>query len=337
MGHERSRKGGSVRCPVKRGGQLSGGSGSGDSLHHFVARSDRPRLLGTCTLPKGDLQRLAATCKFHLPQRPRLLLPASTDRPTTAQVMGALSPRGPPAASRRSVRLTVLGLLACAIYLSTTATQPRDGQADDGRGGAERQAAADDSSWTAAAAAAGSSGTRRPLYGLPQPEMQAAVVAASERHGPVTKAGPVPQQFWTDERRPWRESVFLEMLKRGAMRLVPWFVCVGGMPCTCLATAAAAAAALLPQAACCAADLARAGHLNWGACPSSACAAHVAWIPLAATAADMVQPRSSEYWAADPATGELALRPLALPYPLCHTCVDASNCSICVGTSTWNS
>lgn len=330
----------STRCPVKRGGQLSGGSGSSDSLHHFVATSDGARLLGTCTLPKSDLQRLAATCKFHLPLKrpPGLCCPLpQTDRPQLS-LMGALprSPR-PPAASRRAVRLTVLGLLACAIYLSTTATQPRDGQADDRHGDAERQAAADDSSWTAAAAAAGSAGTRRPLYGLPQPEMQAAVVAASERHGPVTKAGPVPQQFWTDERRPWRESVFLEMLKRGAMRLVPWFVCVGGMPCTCLATAAAAAAALLPQAACCAADLARAGHLNWGACPSSACAAHVAWIPLAATAADMVQPRSSEYWAADPATGELALRPLALPYPLCHSCVDASNCSICVGTSTWNS
>ncbi|PRW20331.1 pumilio-like protein isoform A [Chlorella sorokiniana] len=104
----------------------------------------------------------------------------------------------------------------------------------------------------AAEQAAGAVLTRaRPLYGLAQPEMEAAVVAASERHGPVTKAGPVPSQFWTDERRPWRERVFLEMLKR-----------------------------------------------------------------------DAVQPRSSDYWAADPATGELALRPLALPYPLCHTYVN---------------
>lgn len=42
----------------------------------------------------------------------------------------------------------------------------------------------------------------------------------------------------------------------------------------------------------------------------------------------MVQPRSSDFWAADPATGELALRPLALPYPLCHTCVGTVYCAV---------
>jgi hypothetical protein len=35
----------------------------------------------------------------------------------------------------------------------------------------------------------------------------------------------------------------------------------------------------------------------------------------------MAQPRSGEYWEAD-AAGELALRPLALPFPLCHTYVN---------------
>ncbi|KAI7838203.1 hypothetical protein COHA_007997 [Chlorella ohadii] len=154
--------------------------------------------------------------------------------------MGAVSPR-PTAASRRSVRLTVLGLLLCAIWLSSSSSRRSDASSAEEL--AAQQVAA------AAATAAGSS--RRPLYGLPQPQLEAAVVAASEQHGPVAKAGSVPQQFWTDERRPWRERVFLEMLKR-----------------------------------------------------------------------DMVQPRSSEYWAADPATGELALRPLALPYPLCHTYVN---------------
>ncbi len=118
--------------------------------------------------------------------------------------MGAVSPR-PTAASRRSVRLTVLGLLLCAIWLSSSSSRRSDASSAEEL--AAQQVAA------AAATAAGSS--RRPLYGLPQPQLEAAVVAASEQHGPVAKAGSVPQQFWTDERRPWRERVFLEMLKRG--------------------------------------------------------------------------------------------------------------------------
>lgn len=35
----------------------------------------------------------------------------------------------------------------------------------------------------------------------------------------------------------------------------------------------------------------------------------------------MAQPRSRQYWEAD-ATGELAMKPLALPFPLCHTYVN---------------
>lgn len=38
--------------------------------------------------------------------------------------------------------------------------------------------------------------------------------------------------------------------------------------------------------------------------------------------ADMAQPRSARYWGADGVSGELALRPLRLPYPLCHTYVN---------------
>lgn len=36
----------------------------------------------------------------------------------------------------------------------------------------------------------------------------------------------------------------------------------------------------------------------------------------------MAQPRSARYWGADGVSGELALRPLRLPYPLCHTYVN---------------
>lgn len=37
--------------------------------------------------------------------------------------------------------------------------------------------------------------------------------------------------------------------------------------------------------------------------------------------ADMAQPRQPEYWEAD-ASGQLALKPLPLPFPLCHTYVN---------------
>ena len=113
----------------------------------------------------------------------------------------------------------MLALLSLGIWLSTTSSRPRD----NGRPGSAEQLAAAAAATAAADSSMGRPGdgratpTARPLYGLPQPELESAVVAASERHGPVTKAGPVPQEFWTDERRPWRERVFLEMLKRGAL------------------------------------------------------------------------------------------------------------------------
>ena len=117
------------------------------------------------------------------------------------------------------MRLTVLAFLSLAIWLSTTSSRPRD----DGRPGSAEQLAAAAAATAAADSSMGRPGdgraasTARPLYGLPQPELESAVVAASERYGPVAKAGPVPQEFWTDERRPWRERVFMEMLKRGAL------------------------------------------------------------------------------------------------------------------------
>ena len=134
--------------------------------------------------------------------------------------MGAVPPR-PPAASHRSVRLSVLALLVLAVWLSTTSTQRR-GAGEQRRRAAElgeqQVAAAGAASRleSSSAAGVGARSGARPLYGLPQPELEAAVVAGSERHGPVTKAGALPQEFWTDARRPWRERVFKDMLKRGA-------------------------------------------------------------------------------------------------------------------------
>lgn len=43
--------------------------------------------------------------------------------------------------------------------------------------------------------------------------------------------------------------------------------------------------------------------------------------PSPALPADMAQPQQPEYWEAD-ASGQLALKPLPLPFPLCHTYVN---------------
>lgn len=228
--------------------------------------------------------------------------------------MGAVPPR-PPAASHRSVRLTVLALLVLAVWLSTTSTQHREAGEQRRRAaelGEQQVAAASAASrLESAAVVAGAGSGARPLFGLLQPQLEAAVVAGSERHGPVTKAGPLPQEFWTDARRPWRERVFMNMLKRGASAgsaAACWLLLL--LACRGAWCSHGAACAVLMQPC-------HAAH----ALPSSGVPAILP--PGPTVRADMAQPRSSEYWAADPATGELALRPLALPYPLCHTCVCA--------------
>lgn len=55
----------------------------------------------------------------------------------------------------------------------------------------------------------------RRKYGLSDGEIEAAVLAGSQQHGEVSKAGPLPADFWTADKRPWREEVFNAMVARG--------------------------------------------------------------------------------------------------------------------------
>ncbi|EFN51025.1 hypothetical protein CHLNCDRAFT_141499 [Chlorella variabilis] len=169
--------------------------------------------------------------------------------------------KGRPVASSRAVRLGVVAAFAALLLYSTHSV---------GRSGSrellEEASEGDDDGPQLAGASlvgggVGSGGSSkeaslavqppvRRKYGLSDGEIEAAVLAGSQQHGEVSKAGPLPADFWTADKRPWREEVFNAMVAR-----------------------------------------------------------------------DMAQPRSSEYWESD-ATGELALKPLALPFPLCHTYVN---------------
>ncbi|KAL4431370.1 hypothetical protein ABPG75_006626 [Micractinium tetrahymenae] len=90
----------------------------------------------------------------------------------------------------------------------------------------------------------------RPKYSLSEELRVQAIMNGSQQHGQVAKAGPLRADFWTLEKRPWREAAFMRMVVR-----------------------------------------------------------------------DMAQPRQPAYWEAD-ASGQLALKPLPLPFPLCHTYVN---------------
>ncbi|KAL4422191.1 hypothetical protein ABPG77_006432 [Micractinium sp. CCAP 211/92] len=90
----------------------------------------------------------------------------------------------------------------------------------------------------------------RPKYSLPEDLRVQAIMNGSQQYGQVAKAGPLRADFWTADKRPWREASFKRMVTR-----------------------------------------------------------------------DMAQPRQPDYWEAD-ASGQLALKPLPLPFPLCHTYVN---------------
>lgn len=140
--------------------------------------------------------------------------------PAVARACAGMGAARPPAAARREVRVGVVAVLALLVWLSTALTSRQQWAANRRAAARRAQEVATDGDATAGSGGAlkrdGGGGGARPKFGLPQPDLEAAVVLGSERYGQVVKAGHVPQEFWTDARRPWREGVFTDMLKRGA-------------------------------------------------------------------------------------------------------------------------
>lgn len=114
------------------------------------------------------------------------------------------------AASRRSARLGV-GCALCLFLWSLSRLGGSSQQQAAPRTSSRRALEAPQARPELQRAAA----VPRPKYALTQAQLEAAVVAGAERHGPVDKAGPLPPEFWTDAARPGRERAFLEMLKQG--------------------------------------------------------------------------------------------------------------------------
>ncbi|PSC74804.1 hypothetical protein C2E20_2398 [Micractinium conductrix] len=170
--------------------------------------------------------------------------PASAPEPAAPEQGGALHehwhhctmpPRRGPLMRRRGARLGILGGFALLAYTLWSVRSPtQHGSSSSDRGSSSVL----------------TSGGTAPKYSLPDGERADAIMSGSQQHGRVTKAGPLPADFWTNEKRAWREAEFQKMVER-----------------------------------------------------------------------DTAQPHLPDYWAAD-ASGQLALKPFPLPFPLCHTYVN---------------
>jgi hypothetical protein len=183
--------------------------------------------------------------------------------------------KGKPAAPGGAVRLTVVTALAALLLYSTGSIGrvrrremleeiEADRGDEVGSGGGTLAAQGDPRGSLAAEATIEGAGlgavvassmamsfqqAARRRYGLPEEDVEAAVLAASEVHGGVAKAGPLPPEFWSAERRPWREEAFNAMVARGG----------------CCEAAAGVGA---PLANCCRRLLPpRARQARWGALP----------------------------------------------------------------------
>ena len=260
-----------------------------------------------------------------------------------------------PAARRRSVRLAVVaGLAGLALWAASAASGGRGAASQAAAGRRRLEAQPQQARAAGGSSGEGALGQPRGKYALPQHELEALVAAASEVHGQVPKAGPLPAEHWADARRPARERAFLELLLRGAWRGDAG-ACgspgcarpcggrrLGGQPAGRGCHRARALHLAAPPPARCCPTLPQPpspqsitiqltthpttplAEQRWRSRVGAALSARNQ-LPKPSSPnrpADMAEPRSAQYWAADAVSGELALRPLRRPYPLCHLYVN---------------
>lgn len=129
-----------------------------------------------------------------------------------------------PAMRSRSARLSVMGALLVALIYTLSPRQPaapaaasqQQKQQDQiaARELAEQESQGDVSLLGEFVAATGKPSSR-PKYSISEDLRVQAIMNGSQQHGQVTKAGPLQADFWTADKRPWREAAFMRMVVRG--------------------------------------------------------------------------------------------------------------------------
>lgn len=141
-----------------------------------------------------------------------------------------------PTMRSRSARLSVMGALLVALLYTLSPRQPAAPAAASQQQSQQPQPTARELSEDEAQEGASSGQVLkgvgkpsvRPKYSLPENLRVQAIMNGSQQYGQVAKAGPLRADFWTADKRPWREASFKRMVTRGEDR-VGIGRCSGGM------------------------------------------------------------------------------------------------------------
>lgn len=129
-----------------------------------------------------------------------------------------------PAMRSRSARLSVMGALLVALLYTLSPRQPAAPAAASQQQQQQQHSTvrelAEEEPQEGASGQVLQAGRlpHRPKYSLPEDLRVQAIMNGSQQHGQVSKAGPLRADFWTADKRPWREAAFMRMVMRGEGR-----------------------------------------------------------------------------------------------------------------------